>query len=312
MSIREKIITLTVNPAIDLHIDAPSFAAGCDNPARVLSRDMGGKGINVSRALLAYGIDNLAAAVFGRENREAFTSSRDLCGMRLLFREVAGFIRENINIHSRDTETVIATEGPAVSAEVINSLGEDILARLLPGSYLVFSGRISEGSDRAAVMELLRSVREAGVRLVLDSKSITKEDISALRPYLIKPNLDEAEELLGRKIRGREDYAAALGALSSLGAECVLLTLGGEGGALLLDGETYIAEAPAVTVRSTVGAGDSTVAGFIAGDILGVPRERRLALAMAFGSAACMTAGTGAPDPCEIKELFSKIKPKKM
>ncbi len=301
------IITLTLSPAIDLHISSPKFERGVYNSATVVRRDIGGKGINLSRALLASGTPSTAVAVFGEEDTEPYWDILAASGMQMRCAFTKGKTRENINIHHDGGDTVIAPDGPPLPASVIDKVSEIVFQTADEKSAVVFSGRISSGTDREAVLAMLFRLKEQGVKLVIDSKSLELEEIVALKPYLIKPNAEEAELLTGIEVSNEDDTVKAALAISELGVERVLLTAGGGSAVLVSEKEVYIARPPRLVPVSTVGAGDSTIAGFLAGKRGGASDLDAFRLAIAFGSAACLTEGSLPPDPCKIKELISDV-----
>ncbi len=308
-----KIITITPSPAYDLHLSMDTLAVGGYNTASILRRDSAGKGINLSRALAANGIDSLAALFLGRASAEDFLSPPRALGMRLLPILTEGSVRENINIHTGDGETVIATGGPAVTAEHIREAEAALLPLVDSEAYVVLSGSISPTSDKMAILAMLYSFKAKGARLILDTRSLTLEEIIALRPYLIKPNGAEAEALTGLSVRDIPGGISAALAIRDMGCEGVLLTLGGDGAVLAVKEGVYTAASPRVEVRSTVGAGDSTVAGYLASLSLGEQSAAlNLARAVAFGSAACMEEGSAPPRPEVVEELLSKISPSRL
>ena len=139
------------------------------------------------------------------------------------------------------------------------------------------------------------------------SRSVSLDDLLAFRPYLIKPNRDEAEHYLGRPIASVSDAARAARELCERGIENVMISLGADGAVLATPAGVFRADAPQVAVRSTVGAGDSMLAGFIDGLSSGLSCERILARAVAFGSAACMCDGTAAPRAEDVAALQNQI-----
>jgi len=308
----ERIITVTLNPAIDLHLETQNFKKGEDNPAEILSRDSGGKGVNVSRALTVNGCDNLCYMTIGRESLESFTSPLKALGMRLLCDTVEGYARENINIHSEGRETVIATPGPRITSACIETMKEHLLPLIDGNTYLVFAGRISHGVPISCVLDALLAFKEKGARLVVDSKSIGKEELVRLRPYLIKPNESEAEALTGLSIKTMEDARLAAEKLRGTCAENVLVSLGSDGCILCTEEGSFYASAPGVEVKSTVGAGDSTVAGMLSALCEGAPLSSALERAVAFGSAACAEEGTNPPRRETVAKLLEQVKAVKM
>lgn len=304
-----KIITLTLNPAFDVHCHAPAFAPYRESLATVTSRDAGGKGINISRALTANGIGNTALAVLGEENGEEFRSILAAEGIHVRALTVAGRIRENFTLHTEGMpETRISFSGFSADSALLCRVRE-ALEPLLDGETVVtLTGRIPEGIPMEELEAFLLRLRETGVRLVIDSKSFALSDLAACRPWLIKPNEEEIAEYLGKRISTLAEAAAAAQDLHRTGIENVMISLGGEGAVLACREGTFAANAPAVEVRSTVGAGDSAIAGFLAALALGLSEAEALRLSVAYGSAACLTEGTQAPQASEIRALSEQVR----
>ena len=303
-----KITTLTLNPAFDLHCYADAFLPQRENLFEITARDAGGKGVNVSRALKANGVENAAVCIVGSENGEEFLASLRAEGLTVRAVKAAGRIRENITLHEKEkAETRISFKGFAADegllAEVLDALGD-----LGEGSTVVFSGRAPEGLTEAALVAFLKRIKDTGASLAIDSRALSLSSILSLRPMLIKPNKGEAEAALGVTLQSIEDAREAAETLHKKGVENVLLSLGGEGAILCADSGIYYAPCPEVAFLSTVGAGDSTVAGFLSAKAEGLSDAEALARAVAFGSAACMLAGTAAPRREDVAALIEKIK----
>lgn len=301
-----QIITVTLNPAFDVHCTAERFLPYRENIFDVSARDAGGKGVNVSRALLSNGAESLAVCAVGRENGAEFLQALKNEGLTVAAVTVEGRIRENITLHEKDNpETRISFSGfsmnEAALAEVKAAMGE-----LREDSVCVLAGSAPKGISERSLVSFLEEIKAAGARLVIDSRSIGAASIADLRPMLIKPNKDEAEQALGVKIKSREEAVAAAQALRERGSESVLLSLGGEGAILACPSGVYFAAAPRVEVLSTVGAGDSSLAGYLSAAVEGLGDAERLRRAVAFGSSACLLRGTAAPNPSDIAALLEK------
>ncbi len=298
------IITLTLNPAIDVHLRADSISVGGYSKADFERRDPAGKGVNVSRALSAFGVDNLCYVVLGADNSAEYLSSLASQGIAPEYSLVPGRVRENMNVQHRDSETVIAMDGAPLGRAAIDRVKDDLVARIKEDTVLCFCGSLSDLTDKEAVLSMLYEFKRLGAKLVIDSRSLTAEEIIPLAPYLIKPNEGEALALTGMSASDPRGAAKIAEALRDMGCENVLVTLGANGAALASQRGTFIADSPKISAVSTVGAGDSTVAGFLAS---GTNGDDALRLAMAFGSAACLAEGSTAPDPCQIKRLANEI-----
>lgn len=306
------IITLTLNPAFDLHCYAECFSPYRENVFEVIARDAGGKGINVSRALTRKGVKNIAACIVGSENGEQFLKMLKNEGVSVAAVCVDGRIRENITLHEKERpETRISFQGFSCTPSVLSEL-RSAIGTVGEESVLVFSGSVPGGLSEDMIVSFLREFKEKGVSLVVDSRSISLSALIDLKPMLIKPNKEEAEHALGVSICGIEDAACAARSLQEKGIENVLLSLGADGAVLATQRGVYHATAPKVNVLSTVGAGDSMIAGFLSDVAEGGSDETRLARAVAYGSAACLLEGTAPPLPEDVAALEAKITVKRV
>ena len=181
------------------------------------------------------------------------------------------------------------------------------MPRFFAGDAVCLCGSIADGSDKDAIISLLVELKEAGALLVIDSKSLSTEEILFLKPYLIKPNEEEAELLSGMRPLSLEDAARIAAALRDGGCENVMLTMGKSGAALASSDGVYIAGVPSISAVSTVGAGDSSIAGFLAAVADGMNSAGALALAVAYGSAACMEEGRMPPSPKNVSSVLQKV-----
>ena len=306
------IITITPNPALDVHLESSDFTKGEYNKARLIRRDSGGKGVNLSRALLSNSVESDCFMMLGRDGAEEFILPLYNIGMRASYIEVEGRVRENLNIHHGATETVVATAGPAVSASAVEELCSRLDPLVGPGSLVALCGSLSDGSDKEAILALMYHLKRKGARLVIDSKSLSAEEIISLKPYLIKPNEEEAELLTGMRPTNTEEAAKIAVAIRDSGCECVMLTMGGKGAALAAPSGEYTAIAPEVEVLSTVGAGDSSLAGFIAAISEGKDHPEALRRAVSYGSAACMSEGSLPPAPENVAALLPLVEVKRL
>ena len=301
-----KIVTLTLNPAFDMHCCAEHFEPFRENFASVVSCQAGGKGVNISRALTACGRENHAVLVLGDKNKDSFLADAAPHLFHTTVITVPGRIRENITLHSdREKETRISFGGFQATDALIAEL-RGILFRMTDAdTVLTVTGRNTDGLALECVKELLRELKELGARLVIDSRSFGLADLKELKPWLIKPNQEEISQYLGREINSFEEVLDAARQLHGDGIANVMISLGADGALLVCDEGAYTAQPPAVPVVSTIGAGDSSIAGFLtAGD---ASAEERLALAVAFGTAACMTEGSLPPQPRKVREILSQI-----
>lgn len=302
------IYTITLNPAFDLHYEMDFFYPEAENYVKKASRSAGGKGINVSKALCALGVENAAIAVLGSENSEDFL--KELEGINLSVIETEGRIRENITIHPKEgKETRISLDNFSLSGEILDRVKKVLSGRFDGESTVVFAGRIPKGLNKDEVKAFLNDIKKTGAKLVLDSNSFDLSDISELKPFLIKPNEEEIKALFKDC---NEDYPLLAEKLNLAGVENVMISLGKDGVYFSGSGESFFVKAPEITPVSTIGAGDSTIAGFLAGLEKGYPIKDSVCLAVASGSAACLTEGTSPPMADDIERLSDNLKNKNL
>ena len=301
-----KIVTLTMNPAFDVHCSAESFSAGRENIASVSSRTAGGKGVNISKALLSAGVDNTALIVTGAENADEFLADVRRCGVRVSEIRTEGRIRENITLHvPGEKETRLSFKGFPCTDRNAETVQKSLMSLLAEGDILTVTGRVPDGVSVSAVKRMILALREKGIKTVIDSRSFSLADILECRPFLIKPNEEELPLYIDET---KDSLINGLCGLYEKGVENVMVSLGEKGGILVCRKGAFEAVPPKICVQSTVGAGDSMIAGFLAAYTAGEEPERCLVKGVAFGTAACITEGTAAPDAEEAKKIEKETK----
>ncbi len=300
------IYTLTLNPAYDIHATVENLQLLHENLAHVTSRDAGGKGVNISRALSANSINNRALVVLGEENGAEFENALKKEGIDALYLRKKGRIRENLTIHERDGETRISFSGFSVGNGIFDEI--EALLNLQKGDILTFTGSLPNGVAMNAVKSFLASCRKKGVFLVIDSRSFSLDDLFEVKPLLIKPNSEEISAYMGKEATSLSDCINFAKACVQNGIENAMVSLGAKGALLATKGGVLIATPPKIEAISTIGAGDSSIAGFLAAYECGVPASDCLKNAVAYGSAACLTEGTQAPRKEDIIKIAKEIK----
>ena len=299
-----KIYTLTLNPAFDVYADADTLSVSRENFAELVRRDAGGKGVNISRALSAWGTENTAVVVLGKENGISYQSSLAQYGLNAVYLEREGSIRENLTIRHEGTETRISFSGFRVDETVLQDVLK--LIDIEEETIVTFTGSIPLGLDKTAVISFLRSLKEKGVKLVIDCRSFTLEDISVLKPWLVKPNLQELAAWFDCEVSSVAKVKECAVKLRAMGVENAMISMGAQGAVLACD-EIYAGIPPKIKPVSTIGAGDSSIAGFISAAADGLSAADRLRRAVAFGTAACMTEGTQPPRKEDIDRIVKDV-----
>ena len=313
-----KIVTLTLNPAYDVHVQIGEFRAGHENLADSVSRDIGGKGVNISRALrlnsgrLGTGTGHSAFVILGEDNAADFREGLENEDIDTITLTVPGRIRENITIHPAEGgETRLSFKGFTCPTGTLERIKE--LIRVGSGDILTFTGSLPGGIGKDAAISFLKDLTRQGVRVVIDSKSISPADLREIKPWLIKPNAEEIFDFFGKDAdRNTAPDEKLLGKtaldVAASGIENVMISLGGDGAMLASDGKLWRAKNPKIDAISTIGAGDSSIAGFITAFSRNASKADCLREAVAYGTAACLTEGTNPPRPDDIKEIHEKVK----
>lgn len=303
-----KIITVTLNPAYDFHYQMNELVLYKENYVDHINFSVGGKGINISRALKKNGLENFAYVMLGKENKFELEE-------RLRIEEIGyhaiyckGRIRENITVHTPGKpETRISLDNFTLDETKLLELEMELLQVIDQDTIVAFSGRIPKGLSREGVIEFLLKLKHTGCYLAVDSSSLTMEDLLEVKPWLIKPNEQEIETLLKKPIKTIEEAKETAEWLHQQGIDMVLISMGPQGACLVTEDSYYIASTPDIQVKSTIGAGDSMIAGFIGAYAQHENLKECLLQGVAYGTAACMVEGTAPPEPEMIKELQDKI-----
>lgn len=301
-----KIYTITLNPAYDVHAFADHFTPFHENLACVTSREAGGKGVNLSRALRNGGVENTAIIVLGKDNCGEFKTELEAAGLTTLLLEKPGRIRENLTLHcANQPETRISFSGFAVDDSILDEVSD--LLQVDGDTVITFTGRVASGMSMDKVKSFLKDLQAKGAKIVLDSKSFSVEDMIEIAPWLIKPNQEEISEYVGCPINTVEQATAKACIFAEHGIANVMISLGEQGALLLNNGKCYVATPPAINAVSTIGAGDSTLAGFIAAASQGENAAVCLQTAVAYGTAACLSEGSLPPTADQIAAIYPQI-----
>ncbi len=303
-----KIVTITLNPAFDVHCNIDNLQLYKENYASSVVKHAGGKGINISRALCRFGVNNTALCVVGLSGGEEFLNSVRNDGISCKSVTAHGRIRENITIHSPSGETRISFEGFKLSNEITDKLYAMLEKEYESDTLVTFTGRLCEGITRDDAVKLLLRIKGMGAKVIVDCNSFAKEDLLQMKPYLIKPNEQEISQLLGVEIANETDALNAAKCFYEQGVENVIISLGARGFVFCGEDGGYIVNVPKIVPVSTIGAGDSLIAGFIAGMSAGSDIESTLKLAAAFGTATCLAEGTNPPEKDVVSSVKDKIK----
>jgi 1-phosphofructokinase len=288
MNHHQSIATITLNPAIDQSVAIPDFSAGTVNRVLWEQSDPGGKGVNVASFLADLGFKVAVTGLLGRDNASVFETLFTAKSIEDCFVRVTGKTRVNVKIidEARQVNTDINFPGPAATPETLAELERHIAALLPDNDCFVLSGSAPAGVAADYYADLIGRLKDAGKRVLLDSSGDPLRHGIIAAPWAIKPNIAELEELVGTPLPDQAAVIAAARKLLAAGLGCVVVSMGGEGALFVTADECWLAIPPAVEVKSTVGAGDAMVAGFVAATMRGLPLAdcARLATASALGA----------------------------
>lgn len=299
------IYTVTFNPAIDYLLWTENFTPGITNRATREELQFGGKGINVSTVLSRLGEATTALGFVAGFTGDALEVALRQDGVNTdLIRLSQGHTRINVKLKG-ECETEINAVGPVIDGAALKTLFRK-LDGLQAGDTLVLAGSVPAGLPADIYERILQALQGRQLRCVVDTAGELLRRVLPYRPFLIKPNRQELEELMGASLPDDGAVAEAARALQRQGAVNVLVSLGKEG-ALLLDEQGRVHRQPALGGRpvNTVGAGDSMVAGFLAGVSQGYAYALRLGAA-AGGATACSLGLAQKEDVLALMEIKEK------
>lgn len=309
------ILTLTPNPSTDrtITLGGPLERGQVQRMVSEASQ-AGGKGVNISRAAVAAGLSTVA--VVPARPDDPFVHELEEAGIECRPVPPAGPVRTNLTITEPDgTTTKLNSPGAPVDGRHLRALDEAVLAALGGARWCVLAGSLPTSAPASYYADLVPRLRAGGVRVAVDTSDAPLQALVAAlpgaAPDLMKPNGAELASFTGGDPDELEaDPAAAAAAAATLvgrGVGTVLATLGGNGAVLVTAQGAWHATAPPVQVLSTVGAGDSSLFGYLLGQTRGLPEPDRLRLAVGYGSAAASLPGTTIPTPDQVHPEQARV-----
>lgn len=296
------IYTVTFNPSIDYIGRLDVFTKGIINRLKYENILCGGKGINVSIVLKNLGIDSIASGfTAGFTGEEIKRQLRDQFHCQCDFIELSeGNSRINVKIKA-DSETELNGQGPNIPQEAIDQLMQK-LDRLQEGDYLALAGSIPAALPNDIYEKILQRLSKKNVNFVVDAEGKLLANVLVYRPFLIKPNNHELSGIFNKTLKTADELISHAKILQQRGARNVLISRGGDGAILVADdGKVLTAAAPKGTLVNSVGAGDSMVAGFLAGYLSDGDYNTAFRTGVAAGSASAFS------DNLAVKEQVDKL-----
>lgn len=309
-----KIATVTLNPAIDQTVRVDGLQLNQVNRAQAMQFDAGGKGVNVASFLADYGHQVAVTGFLGDENPHLFELLFAVKHIEDRFVRVFGRTRTNVKIvdEARQETTDINMMGITPTAMALTELLTEIDSLALSCDWFALSGNLPAGVPPTIYATLIERIKAHGKQVVLDtSREALQAGIQA-GPTIVKPNILELEQILGRKLVGcgAARPTAVLQAaqqLLQMGIQLVVISMGEQGALFVTADEVVTAVPPHVPVKSTVGAGDAMVAGLIAGSLQSLPLPHLARLATAFSVNAVTRVGAHLPNPHILQTYVSQV-----
>ena len=312
------IVTLTANPSVDRTVTLASpLERGAVLRAESVTSQSGGKGVNISRAAVAAGVPTIAVLPAEKDDPYVLELLRD--GIDCRPEQPVGPVRVNLTVTEPDgTTTKINTPGTEVDQATLDRLEEALHHRAAYAQWVVLAGSLPPGAPSDWYAELVSDLASTTARVAVDTSGdplrALAEQVArgGVAPDLMKPNGEELASLTGGNPDEVEsDPAVAANAARILvdqGVGAVLVTLGAAGAVLVTPEGSWHATPPPVTVVSTVGAGDSSLFGYLLADLRGDAPSERLRFAVAYGSAAAGLPGTTIPAPHHVNPELVEIR----
>ncbi|UPA12284.1 1-phosphofructokinase [Borrelia venezuelensis] len=297
------VYTLTLNPAIDYKIVVEGFQTGCLNHVVRNNFFAGGKGINVSNVLKNFETESIALGFLGGFTGDYIRGYLDLMGIKHDFISISDNTRINIKMMSDGKETEINGRSPVILESDFQSL--ILKLKNLDKDMLIMSGSVPISLGYQAYNEIAKSIA-SNVKLIIDTSGPALQEIIGLRPFLIKPNINELKELLGMNLTSSKDLINAGCELMERGVQNIIVSMGSEGAVFINNKDDCLASVPQINSLSTIGAGDSVVAGFVYAHQNGNSLLDSFRFGVASGTATALRGQLCSLD--DVKDIFDKVK----
>lgn len=299
------IYTVTFNPSLDYIVSVEDFRLGLTNRTSSELLLPGGKGINVSTVLMNLGIESTALGFIAGFTGDEVAGRLTAMGVKNGFIRIEeGFTRINLKLKTIDG-TEINGQGPVIGKDKVEQLMKR-LKELGEGDVLFLSGSIPASMPDDAYQKIMEMLDGKGIRIVVDATQELLTKVLPCHPFLIKPNNHELGDIFGVKLKTREEVVPYGRKLQDMGAQNVLISMAGEGAVLIAaDGRVYSAPAPEGVLVNGVGAGDSMVAGFMAGFMEKQDYEYAFHMGVAAGSASAFSENLATKE--EIEAVYRQV-----
>jgi 1-phosphofructokinase len=299
-----KVVTITLNPALDLTGSVNELNVGSVSLVQQSNLHAAGKGVNVAKVLSDLGADVTVTGFLGKDNPELFHQLFNDIGVKNEFVEVQGATRINVKlVEANGNVSDINFPGVQVTADEIARFEETLFRLAKTHDYFVLAGSLPGGVTAGQCAAWIKALHQQGKKVLFDSsKAALKSGIEA-HPWLIKPNDEELGDFVGEHLETPEQCQAAAQTLSDKGIENIVVSMGADGVMWLNQGEWLRAQPPRMNVVSTVGAGDTLVAGLCWGHMQLMPKNDLLRFATALSALAVSQVGVGLTSQEELENI---------
>lgn len=301
------IYTLTLNPAIDYYMSMENFQLGSLNSLEEGYTLPGGKGINVSKVLKNFSVESKALGFVGGFTGDYIKKHLNEYEIENDFIELQENTRINIKLKTKDSETEIAGKSPTISKENVEELLKKF-EEIKKDDVVILSGSVPNSISKSIYADIIKLLPK-DCKVILDTRGLPFVEGLKEGVFLTKPNNHELEEFFNRKLNNIEEIIQAGKDLQALGSKNVLISLGKDGSILITEKEVYIGNAPQGKLISSVGAGDSMVAGVVYGIAKGMTLEDSYKYGIASGSSTAFSEGLTTFEG--MNSLLNKIEIKK-
>lgn len=304
-----KVATITLNPAIDQTVRVDEFQPHHVNRSQQMQFNAGGKGVNVASFLADYGCEVVVTGFLGQANPHLFEQLFARKGIEDRFIRIPGMTRTNIKIVDEVNQqtTDINMQGLVPDAAAIGQLYDTVDELARQCDWFVLAGKLPPSVPDTLYARLISQIKRAGKRVALDTSGEALHEGVPAGPTLVKPNIHELEHLVERKLVSTRDILDAAAELLTYGTQFVVVSMGEQGAYFVTCDEAVRAVPPAVTIKTTVGAGDAMVAGVVAGQMGHLTLADCARLATAFSISAITRVGAHLPDTTTLQAYQQKV-----
>ncbi len=299
-----RVVTITLNPALDLTGDLDALNVGSISLVKKSSLHPAGKGVNVARVLSDLGADVTVSGFLGADNQEMFAQLFEQIGANDQFIRVNGSTRINVKLVERNGEVSdINFPGIQIDQAAINEFEAKLDTLCQDHEYFVFAGSLPPGVSPELCAKWLETLHQRGKKVLFDSSRQALAAGMEAKPWLIKPNDEELSEFVGQVLTTPKQCQLAAQTLADKGIENIVVSMGSQGVMWLNQGQWLQATPPKMSVVSTVGAGDTLVAGLCWGHMQQLEKSELISFATALSALAVTQVGVGVNDINQVRTL---------